>query len=107
MSTDPKIYGEEYVRGRIWSFIRFHKYLREIANIFCEEFQYVKDDIIEVSMSDDGKTVWVHFDSNTKKFGMVIKYNQIEGVKYDIKYAERDTITFYAEDLLADDWLVD
>ena len=47
------------------------------------------------------------FDSNTKKFGMMIKYNQHEGVKYDIKYAERDTITFYAEDLLADDWLVD
>ena len=68
MSTDPKIYGEEYVRGRIWSFIRFHKYLREIANIFCEEFQYVKDDIIEVSMSDDGKTVWVHFDSGTIGF---------------------------------------
>jgi outer membrane cobalamin receptor len=47
------------------------------------------------------------FNSNTKKFCMMIKYNQHEGVKYDIKYAERDTITFYAEDLLADDWLVD
>jgi len=38
---------------------------------------------------------------------MVIKYNQIEGVKYDIKYKEQNTISFYAEDLLADDWLVD
>ena len=47
------------------------------------------------------------FDSNTKKFGMMIKYNQIEGVKYDIKYKEQNTISFYAEDLLADDWLVD
>ena len=47
------------------------------------------------------------FDANTKKFGIVIKYNQIEGVKYDIKYKEQNTISFYAEDLLADDWLVD
>jgi outer membrane cobalamin receptor len=31
------------------------------------------------------------FDSNTKKFGMMIKYNQIEGVKYDIKYKEQNT----------------
>ena len=46
------------------------------------------------------------FDTNTKKFGMMIKHNQHEGVKYDIKYAERDTITFYPEDLLADDWMV-
>ena len=68
MNTDPKIYGEQYVRGRIWSFTRFHKYLREIAYIFCEEFQYDKDDIIEVSLSDDGKTVWVHFDSGTIGF---------------------------------------
>ena len=70
MQTDTKIYGEEYVRGRIWSFTRFHKYLREIAYIFCEEFQYDKDDIIEVSLSDDGKTVWVHFDSGTIGFDL-------------------------------------
>jgi hypothetical protein len=76
MNTDPKIYGEEYVRGRIWSFIRFHKYLREIANIFCEEFQYVKDDIIEVSMSDDGKTVWVHFDSGTIGFASELLWDK-------------------------------
>jgi hypothetical protein len=46
------------------------------------------------------------FDSNTKKFGMMIMHNQLEGVKYDIKYAEQNTITFYPEDLLADDWMV-
>lgn len=68
MNTDPKIYSEEYVRGRIYSFIRFHAYLRKIASIFCEEFQYDKDDIVEVCLSDDGKTVWVHFDSGTIGF---------------------------------------
>ena len=76
MSTDPKIYGEEYVRGRIWSFIRFHKYLREIANIFCEEFQYDKDDIIEVSISDEGKTVWVHFYSGTIGFATELLWDK-------------------------------
>ena len=76
MQTDTKIYGEEYVRGRIWSFTRFHKYLREIAYIFCEEFQYDKDDIIEVSLSDDGKTVWVHFDSGTIGFASELLWDK-------------------------------
>ena len=76
MSTDPKIYGEEYVRGRIYSFIRFHAYLRKIASIFCEEFQYDKDDIIEVCLSDDGKTVWVHFDSGTIGFASELLWDK-------------------------------
>ena len=47
------------------------------------------------------------FDANLKKFGIMIKYNQIEGVKYDIKYSEQDTISFYPDDFLADDWIVE
>jgi outer membrane cobalamin receptor len=47
------------------------------------------------------------FDANTKKFGILIKYNIHEGVKYDIKYSEKDTISFYADDFLADDWTID
>ena len=76
MNTDPKIYGEEYVRGSIYSFIRFHAYLRKIASIFCEEFQYNKDDIIEVCLSDDGKTVWVHFDSGTIGFASELLWDK-------------------------------
>ena len=76
MVADPKIYGEEYVRGRIWSFTRFQKYLRQIAYIFCEEFQYDKDDIIEVCLSDDGKTVWVHFDSGTIGFASELLWDK-------------------------------
>ena len=76
MNTDPKIYSEEYVRGRIYSFIRFHAYLRKIASIFCEEFQYNKDDIIEVCLSDDGKTVWVHFDSGTIGFASELLWDK-------------------------------
>ena len=41
---------------------------RNCLYLFCEEFQYDKDDIIEVSLSDDGKTVWIHFGSGTIGF---------------------------------------
>ena len=68
MEPEVEILDEQYVRGRIWSFTRFQKYLREIAYIFCEEFHYSKDDIIEVSLSDDGKTVWIHYDDGTIGF---------------------------------------
>jgi hypothetical protein len=76
MNSDPKIYSEEYVRGRIYSFTRFHAYLRKIAFIFCEEFEYDKDDIIEVCLSDDGKTVWIHFDSGTIGFASELLWDK-------------------------------
>jgi hypothetical protein len=76
MQTDQRIYSEEYVKGRIYSFVRFRKYLHEIAFIFCEEYQYDKDDIIEVSLSDDGKTVWVHFDSGTIGFASELLWDK-------------------------------
>ena len=76
METEIKILSEQYVRGRIWSFIRFQKYLREIAYIFCEEFNYSKDDIIEVSLSDDGKTVWIYYDSGTIGFASEFLWDQ-------------------------------
>ena len=76
MNSDFRILNEQYVRGRIWSFIRFNKYIREVANIFCEEFQYDKYDIIEVSLSDDGKTVWVHFDSGTIGFASELLWDK-------------------------------
>jgi hypothetical protein len=76
MNSDFRILDEQYVRGRIWSFTRFQKYLCEIAYIFCEEFQYDKDDIIEVSLSDDGKTVWVHFDSGTIGFASELLWDK-------------------------------
>ena len=76
MEADPKIFSEQYIRGRIYSFVRFKKYLQEIANVFCEEFQYDKDDIIEVSLSNDGKTVWIHFDSGTLGFASELLWDQ-------------------------------
>ena len=76
MSIEQFIYSEEYVRGRIYSFNKFKAYLRKIASIFCEEFQYDKDDIIEVSVSDDSKTVWIHFDSGTIGFASELLWDK-------------------------------
>jgi len=76
METDPKILSEQYIRGRIYSFVRFKKYLLEIAHICCEEFQHDKNDIIEVSLSDDGTTVWIHFDSGTVGFASELLWDQ-------------------------------
>jgi hypothetical protein len=76
MNTDLKIYSEEYVRGRIYSFVRFKKYLQEIAHIVCEEFQHDKNDIIAVSLSDDGTTVWIHFDSGTIGFASELLWDK-------------------------------
>jgi hypothetical protein len=60
----------------MYSFIRFKKYLQEVANIFCEEFQFDKNDIIEVSLSNNGKTVWIHFDSGTIGFASELLWDQ-------------------------------
>ena len=76
MKSDPKILSEQYVRGRMYSFIRFKKYLQEVANIFCEEFQFDKNDIIEVSLSNNGKTVWIHFDSGTIGFASELLWDK-------------------------------
>ena len=37
---------------------------------------YDKDDIIEVSLSDDGKTVWIHFDSGTIGFASELLWDK-------------------------------
>ncbi len=61
MEADPKILSEQYIRGRIYSHLRFKKYMQEIANIFCEEFLLDKDELITVDLSEDGKTVFLIF----------------------------------------------
>jgi len=74
--SDPKILSEQYIRGRIWSFIRFKKYLEQIAHIFCEEFFYDKYEIVDVNLSDDGKTVWIHFKDGTLGFDSALLWDK-------------------------------
>jgi hypothetical protein len=60
MSTEQFIYSHEYVSARIYSFLKFKKYMKSLAEIICEEMQE-NEEIIDVNMSPDGKTVWVSF----------------------------------------------
>jgi hypothetical protein len=63
MSTES-IHSEEYVRGRIYSYLKFHKYLKSIAKIVCEEWEFEYDTMLGVELSEDGKIVWMHFEVN-------------------------------------------
>jgi len=42
MNTDPKILSEQYIRGRIYSFVRFKKYLQEFVIFFAKNFNTIK-----------------------------------------------------------------
>lgn len=75
MEAGPKIYSEEYVRGRIWSFTRFNKYLRQVAEIICEEMQE-NEEIIDVNMSPNGKTVWVSFKDSEFGFDSALLWDK-------------------------------
>ena len=61
MSTD-KILNEEYVRGRIYSYLKFNKYLKSIAKIVCEVWDFKYQDMLGVELSEDGKIVWMYFE---------------------------------------------
>jgi hypothetical protein len=60
MSTDQFIYSHEYVSARIYGYLKFKKYVPKIAEIVCDEMQE-NQEIIDVNITPDGKTVWVTF----------------------------------------------
>jgi len=60
MSTDQFIYSHEYVSARIYGYLKFKKYVTKIAEIVCDEMQE-NQEIIDVNITPDGKTVWVTF----------------------------------------------
>ena len=75
MSTEVIIYSEDFVRGRIVSFLNFKKYLHKIAKIVCEEMRY-EDEILDVNITSDGKTVWVTFIDTEFGFDSALLWNQ-------------------------------
>ena len=75
MSTDPFIYSHEYVSARIYSFIKFKKYIRSLAKIVCEELQYDQE-IIDVNITPDGKTVWVTFKDSEFGFDSALLWDK-------------------------------
>ena len=75
MSTEQFIYSQEYVSARIYSFLKFKKYMNSLAEIICEEMQE-NEEIIDVNMSPDGKTVWVSFKDSEFGFDSALLWDK-------------------------------
>jgi hypothetical protein len=67
MSTEQFIYSEEFVRGRIYSYLRFQKYMTSIAEIVCKELD-MDEKIVSVRLNPSGDTVFVEFEDSSFGF---------------------------------------
>lgn len=76
MNTESLIYSEDYIRGRIYSFIKFKKYLKQVADIFCEEFHLNKNEVIDINLTDDGKIVYLIFENGEIGFASDFLWDQ-------------------------------
>lgn len=63
MQTDQFIYSEEFVRGRIYSYLIFQKYMTKIAELVCKELG-MDENIISVNLNSSGDTVFVKFEES-------------------------------------------
>jgi len=67
MSTEQFIYSEDFVRGRIYSYLKFQKYMTSIAEIVCKELD-MNEKIISVQLNPSGDTVFVNFEESSFGF---------------------------------------
>ena len=75
MSTEQFIYSEEFVRGRIYSYLKFKRYLKSIAKIVCDELDF-NEEIIDVNITLDRKTVWVIFKEHEFGFDTALLWDR-------------------------------
>jgi len=61
------IYSEAFVRGRMYSYLKFEKYMTSVAEIVCKELD-IDDEIVSVSLNTSGDTVFVYFEDNSFGF---------------------------------------
>ena len=61
------IYSEAFVRGRMYSYLKFEKYMTSVAEIVCKELD-IDDEIVSVSLNTSGDTVFVYFKDNSFGF---------------------------------------
>ena len=73
--ADQFVYSEDYVRGRMYSFLKFKKYMLEFAKIVNEEMKYDVE-ILDVSLSPDSKTIIVRFDEGEFGFDSALMWDQ-------------------------------
>ena len=70
MSTEQFIYSEDFVRGRIYSYLKFQKYMESVAKIVCDELDYGV--FKSVRLDPKGDTVWVEFEET--EFGFDVSF---------------------------------
>ena len=61
------IYSEAFVRGRMYSYLKFEKYMTSVAEIVCKELD-IDDEIVSVKLNPSGDTVFVYFKDNSFGF---------------------------------------
>ena len=75
MSTDQFIYSHAYVSAIIYGYLKFKKYVTKIAEIVCDEMQE-NQEIIDVNITPDGKTVWVTFKDSEFGFDSALLWDK-------------------------------
>ena len=75
MSSEQFIYPHEYISARIYGFLKFKKYLKSVAKIVCEELD-IDEEIIDVNITPDSKTVWVIFKEHEFGFDTALLWDQ-------------------------------
>ncbi len=74
MSSEQFIYSEDFVRGRIYSYLKFQKYMESVAKIVCDELDYGK--FKSVRLDPKGDTVWVEFEETEFGFDASFLWNK-------------------------------
>ena len=67
MNAEQFIYSEDIVRGRIYSYLKFKKYITSVAEIVCKELD-MYDKIVSVELNTSGDTVFVYFEDSSFGF---------------------------------------
>ena len=80
MSTEQFIYSEDFVRGRIYSYLKFQKYIESVAKIVCNEMDYGV--FKSVRLDPKGDTVWVEFEET--EFGFDASFLWDKDIKENI-----------------------
>jgi DNA-directed RNA polymerase subunit H len=100
MSTEQFIYSHEYVSARIYSFLKFKKYMKSLAEIICEEMQEIQeiiDDLFyleEILTKEDTLFIIAKDEMNEtltnelihlfEKDGIFIVVQSIKGLQFNI-----------------------
>jgi hypothetical protein len=69
------IYSEAFVRGRIYSYLKFQNYIKDIADKVCQELG-IDDPILSVDLSPVGDRVFVKFIDGSFSFDAAFLWDQ-------------------------------